>query len=54
MTSRLADRLGHGQHLPRAPGTSSGGDRADRQHPGQAEIHPGELRRVQALAQVAD
>jgi len=40
MTSRLADRLGHGQHLPRAPGTSSGGDRADRQHPGQAEIHP--------------
>jgi hypothetical protein len=36
------------------PGTGSGGDRADRQHPGQAGIHPGELRRVQALAQVAD
>jgi hypothetical protein len=38
----------------RGTGTGSGGDRADRQHPGQAEIHPGELRRVQAPGQVAD
>ena len=36
------------------PGTGSGGDRADRQLPGQAGVHPGELRRDQALAQVAD
>ena len=31
-----------------------GGDRADGEFFGQAEVHPGELRRDQALAQVTD
>jgi hypothetical protein len=40
-------------HLLR-PGAGGGGDRADGHLLGQAEVHPGEFRRDQALAQVAD
>jgi len=51
--AEVAGRARGGRHLVGA-GAGGGGDRADRELLGQAQVHPGELRRDQALAQVTD
>ena len=51
--AEIAGRPDQGGDL-RGAGAGGGGHRADSELFGQAQVHPGELRRDQALAQVAD
>jgi hypothetical protein len=51
--TKVAD-LPHQRGHPRGVGAAGGGQRAHRELLRQAEVHPGELRRDQPLAQIAD